>query len=201
MDYDVTNLISYNNLDVENISYEKEFKEDKIMKKKIGLLLASAMVLGTVTSTAYGFVNPLKSYNLYEDTHPSNAIVEDDGTRERVMDEYYANSLRAPGSTPTASYSESGDDSGMNIDIPKRRNDDLRESSRKVFGNPEVPAGWTQGPSFYQNPSFESIKAKYKKSDFAGCLQECTSYVRKHPNDTLGYYYLAIQKLMTKKMP
>lgn len=162
------------------------------MKKKIGLLLASAVVLGTVTSTAYGFVNPLKSYNLYEDTHPSNAIVEDDGTRERVMDEYYSNSLRAPGSAPTSSYTGMNDDSGMNIEIPKRRNDDLRESSRKVFGNPEVPAGWTQGPSFYQNPSFESIKAKYKKSDFAGCLQECISYVRKHPNDTLGFYYLAM---------
>lgn len=42
------------------------------MKKKIGLLLAAVMVLNTVSSMAFGFTNPLKSYNLYEDTHPTN---------------------------------------------------------------------------------------------------------------------------------
>jgi len=164
------------------------------MKKKIGTLLAAIMVLNTVSSVAYGFTNPLKSYNLYEDTHAVSS--EDDGTRERVMDEFYSNSMSAsnarPGAVPQEIPSMDSYMQGIQENIPRRRNDDLRESSRRVYGNPEVKAGWLEGPSFYQNPSFESIKAKYKKSDFAGCLQECISYVRLHPNDTLGFYYLAM---------
>ena len=51
------------------------------MKKKIGLLLATVMVLNTaIASTAYGWTNPLKNYNLYEDTHPSS---NDESAMER----------------------------------------------------------------------------------------------------------------------
>lgn len=162
------------------------------MKKKIGLVLATVMVLNTVSSMAYGFTNPLKNYNLYEDTH-SSVPVDSDGTRERVMDEYYSNSLRpgnagsvVPGSN--LNYEEQS----LNVEVPKRRNEVLRESSREVYGNPDVEPGWITAQSFYRNPSLDSIKEKYKKSNFAGCLQECISYVRKNPNDTLGYYYMAM---------
>lgn len=172
------------------------------MKKKIGLLLAAVMVLNTVSSIAYGFTNPLKSYNLYEDTHPTNS---DSGSSEKAMGEFYENSLGAPssGSAPSAvptSNHGSGDyvftfgygSSSPSAPPVARRNDVLRESSRKFYGNPEVEAGWINADSFYRNPTLESIIAKYKASNFAGCLQECISYVRLNPNDTLGFYYLAM---------
>lgn len=163
------------------------------MKKKIGLLLATVMVLNTVSSMAYGFTNPLKNYNLYEDTHPTNS--SSDGSTEKVMDEYYSNSLAGKGNAASSSsssqYSEdSSGDSETTHEV--RRNEDLRESSRRIYGNPAETPGWLVGPSFYANPTFESIKEKYRKSNFAGCLQECISYVRLHPNDTLGFYYLAM---------
>lgn len=168
------------------------------MKKKIGLLLATVMVLNTVSSMAYGFTNPLKNYNLYEDTHPTNTS-SSSGSTEKVMDEFYSNSLAGKGNSSTESsstqygeggavYNEDGSEGGQ----PMRRNEALRESSRKIYGNPDVTPGWLEGPSFYANPSFDSIKEKYRQSNFAGCLQECISYVRLHPSDTLGFYYLAM---------
>lgn len=166
------------------------------MKKRFGLLLATIMVLNTVSSIAYGFTNPLKSYNLYDDTHPSSSDSEDSDT-EKGMSEFYENSLSSSSksSDSKSSYSTDNNTSGESAEgnvAPARRNEVLRESSRKVYGDPSTPAGWLEGPSFYANPSFESIKEKYHKSDFAGCLQECISYVRKNPNDTLGFYYLAM---------
>lgn len=166
------------------------------MKKKIGLLLATIMVLNTaVVSTAYGWTNPLKNYNLYEDTHPSND--ESAMERENVMNDYYSNSLAGqsgdeeedsyvPASTP--SFGSSTVPSP--VEVPQRRNDYLRESSRKVYATGQP--GWLSEPSFYSNPTLASIKTKYHKSNFAGCLQECISYVKLHPSDTLGYYYLAM---------
>lgn len=196
MDYDVLFLISYNSLDVEDILIKKNSKEDKIMKKKIGLLIATVMVLNTMTSMAYGWSNPLKDYNLYDDTHPTNS---DDGSKEQIMQEYYSNSLggksSGANSVPKSSLNYSSNSSSASSEVEnatKRRNEILRESSRQVYGNPEVPAGWVTAQSFYQNPSLNSIRAKYKQSNFAGCMQECISYVRLHPNDTLGFYYLAM---------
>ena len=55
------------------------------MKKKIGLLVATIMVLNTVSSVTYGWQNPLKNYNLYEDTHPTNAQSEE---KEQAMSEF-----------------------------------------------------------------------------------------------------------------
>lgn len=168
------------------------------MKKKIGLLVATIMVLNTVSSVTYGWQNPLKNYNLYEDTHPTNAQSEE---REQAMSEFYSNSMAAKKSSPSSSvptsslnYTSTVEDSSstQTTSNEPRRNEILRESSRNVYGDPEVKAGWTTAQSFYSNPSLESIRAKYKKSNFAGCLQECISYVKLHPNDTLGFYYMAM---------
>lgn len=168
------------------------------MKKKIGLLVATIMVLNTVSSVTYGWQNPLKNYNLYEDTHPTNAQSEE---KEQAMSEFYSNSMAAKKSSPSSSvptsslnYTSTVEDlsSAQTSSNEPRRNEILRESSRNVYGDPEVKAGWTTAQSFYSNPSLESIRAKYKKSNFAGCLQECISYVKLHPNDTLGFYYMAM---------
>ncbi len=163
------------------------------MKKKIGLLLATVMVLNTaIASTAYGWTNPLKNYNLYEDTHPSS---NDESAMERdnVMNEYYSNSLAGQDSTdyvPATVPSYGSESESKQVEVPQRRNDYLRESSRKVYSTGQP--GWLSEPSFYSNPTLASIKTKYHKSNFAGCLQECISYVKLHPSDTLGYYYLAM---------
>ena len=163
------------------------------MKKKIGLLLATVMVLNTaIASTAYGWTNPLKNYNLYEDTHPSS---NDESAMERdnVMSEYYLNSLTGQDSTdyvPATVPSYGSESESKQVEVPQRRNDYLRESSRKVDSTGQP--GWLSEPSFYSNPTLASIKTKYHKSNFAGCLQECISYVKLHPSDTLGYYYLAM---------
>lgn len=168
------------------------------MKKKIGLLVATIMVLNTVSSVTYGWQNPLKNYNLYEDTHPTNAQSEE---KEQAMSEFYSNSMAAKKSSPSSSvptsslnYTSTVEDSSstQTSSNEPRRNEILRESSRNVYGDPEVKAGWTTAQSFYSNPSLDSIRAKYKKSNFAGCLQECISYVKLHPNDTLGFYYMAM---------
>lgn len=168
------------------------------MKKKIGLLVTTIMVLNTVSSVTYGWQNPLKNYNLYEDTHPTNAQSEE---KEQAMSEFYSNSMAAKKSSPSSSvptsslnYTSTVEDSSstQTSSNEPRRNEVLRESSRNVYGDPEVKAGWTTAQSFYSNPSLESIRAKYKKSNFAGCLQECISYVKLHPNDTLGFYYMAM---------
>lgn len=168
------------------------------MKKKIGLLVAAIMVLNTVSSVTYGWQNPLKNYNLYEDTHPTNAQSEE---KEQAMSEFYSNSMAAKKSSPSSSvptsslnYTSTVEDSSstQTSSNEPRRNEVLRESSRNVYGDPEVKAGWTTAQSFYSNPSLESIRAKYKKSNFAGCLQECISYVKLHPSDTLGFYYMAM---------
>lgn len=162
------------------------------MKKKIGLLLATVMVLNTaIASTAYGWTNPLKNYNLYEDTHPSND--ESAMERDNVMSEYYSNSLAGQDSTdyvPATVPSYGSESESKQVEVPQRRNDYLRESSRKVYSTGQP--GWLSEPSFYSNPTLASIKTKYHKSNFAGCLQECISYVKLHPSDTLGYYYLAM---------
>ncbi len=162
------------------------------MKKKIGLLLATLMVLNTaISSTAYGWSNPLKDYNLYADTHPSD---NDESAMERdnVMSDYYSNSLAGQNtpSVPSDIPSYGNGEPSQEVEVPQRRNDYLRESSRKVYSTGQP--GWLSEPSFYSNPTLASIKTKYHKSNFAGCLQECISYVKLHPSDTLGYYYLAM---------
>lgn len=166
------------------------------MKNKLGLLLSAVMVFNLAIPSVLAWENPLSKYNLYEDTHANQVSDE----RENVMADYYQQSVGKKLSANT-NYRESNDTdynnyynraSSRSENKSRRRNEVLRESSRKVFSDPsEVPA-WLEGPSFYAEPTLESIIEKYRRSDFAGCLQECTSYVRKNPYDTLGFYYLAM---------
>ena len=186
----------------------KNEKEDLKMKKKLGLLLSAIMVLGAAMPIALAWENPLTKYNLYEDTRINGSGEE----RETVMSEYYMNSVgnklnSRSNNQKSTSYTNSNDESAYPIppsydiealkqqaeaSIPKRRNEILRESSRNVYSDMEKTPAWEEGPSFYPNPTMESIIEKYRRSDFAGCMQECSAYVRKYPNDTLGFYYLAM---------
>ena len=158
------------------------------MKKKISILLTAIMIAGIVPQMSFGFVNPLKNYDLYADTHGNNS------PRDNAMSEmYYTDNAqnsqsmnRPPQEVPTT---EEGAVE-VNVEVPQRRNDYLRESSRKIFGTGS--ANWTKGPYFYDQPNLNSIIEKYHLSNFAGCMQECEAYVQLHPYDTLGYYYLAM---------
>lgn len=164
-------------------------QEDRIMKKNVSLLLAAILLGGIFPQISFGFTNPLKSYDLYADTH------SDSSPRDNIMSEmYYTNNAkesqsvnRPPKEVPTTA---DGDFQPVNVQVPQRRNSYLRESSRKVFGQGQ--GNWTKGPYFYDEPTLDSIIEKYRLSNFAGCMQECEAYVKAHPNDTLGYYYLAM---------
>lgn len=78
------------------------------------------------------------------------------------------------------------------------RNADLRRSSRKTYANNKYPAGWTIDQPFFEtepefvSPSMTSIKEKYHLGNFTGSMQEAEAYVRKNPDDTFGFYYLAM---------
>ena len=162
------------------------------MKKKLGLLLAAVMVFNTISTAAFAWESPLKKYNLYDDVTGGGSANDE---RERVMDEYNANSLRAGNGSgsPSQDLTFADNNSNVNVEVPKSRNETLRESSRNLYSEQiEAAPAWEAGPSFYPNPSFDSIVEKYRRSDFAGCLQECISYVRQNPHDTLGFYYLAM---------
>ena len=158
------------------------------MKKRISLLLTAIMLAGIVPQISYGFVNPLKNYDLYADTHNDNS------PRDNAMSEmYYTNNAQNSASTNRPPQQVPTTEEGgveVNVEIPQRRNDYLRESSRKVFGT--GAGNWTQKPYFYDAPNLEKKKKKYHLSNFAGCMQECEAYVQSHPYDTLGYYYLAM---------
>lgn len=186
MYYDEKNIISYNIVEKEDIFIKETLKEDRMMKNKFSLLLVAVIAANVVTTMAYGFTNPLKSYSLYDDVNPSPSREQ-----ERVMTD-----IITPKSNKTSVQSlpeiPNYDESSYSTSNVKTRNQTLRDSSKNVYSDPNTTPKWLEGPSFYPNPSFNSIVAKYKKSDFAGCMQEASSYVRQNPNDTLGYYYLAM---------
>ena len=172
------------------------------MKKSLGILLAGLMVLSIIPNVAFAWENPLKKYSLYDDVMGTNKNQKEvNNKRERATEDYYDNSMvKKNNSKRTAESAKYNDMSsydldsfpGLNYEPEKTRNEILRESSRDVYSDQETDPAWLEGPSFYPNPTFESIVEKYHRSDFAGCLQECISYVRKNPYDTLGYYYLAM---------
>ncbi len=173
------------------------------MQLKASRILMAVIALSAISTIANAVPNPLKSYDLYADTHANSA-----SNADNVMSEYYRNSMAGQRQAGRANTTDATDVTKLELpELPEpsygndsdnsrggevRRNDYLRESSKKVYADSKTPAAWTQGPSFYPKPSLESIKTKYKKSNFAGCLQEAESYVRLHPNDTLGFYYLAM---------
>ena len=165
------------------------------MKKSISLLLAAVLLGGIYPQVTFGFTNPLANYDLYEDTRGSSEA------RDNVMSEVYykkgaekseqqksISDNKPPKAVPTTK--EGGIETNVQVSLPQRRNVYLRNSSRRVFG--QGSGNWTKGPYFYEEPTLESIKEKYRKSNFAGCMQECEAYVQSHPNDTIGYYYLAM---------
>lgn len=45
---------------------------------------------------------------------------------------------------------------------------------------------------YYPNATMGSAIAKYKRANYAGCLQEIYSYIKKHPNDVYAYYYMGL---------
>ena len=157
------------------------------MNKKVSLLLTVIMLAGILPQVSYGFVNPLKNY----DTNTGVNNISPNGNINNGMN--YTNNLPTP---PLINYPPVQDPTTqegaieVNVEVPKRRNEYLRESSRKIFGTGS--ANWTKGPYFYDNPNLNSIIEKYHLSNFAGCMQECEAYVKIHPYDTLGYYYLAM---------
>ncbi len=172
------------------------------MKKKLGLLLAALIVMNTA-SLSYAFESPLKKYSLYDDVMNVPQSSNGNDERERVMGEYYNNSLgkKLTDDANNAQASSPVDQEISDLknykpeaiyDKTSSRNQKLRESSRNVYADPAEKPAWQSGPIFYAKPTLESIITKYKISDFAGCLQECIAYVRKYPKDTLGFYYLAM---------
>lgn len=167
------------------------------MRRSISLLLAIILSVSSLTPVAYGFVNPLKEYNLYEDVHSKSG-----DERDNVMSETFYNqngyNNGEKHNAPPKQNPTSSNDNGLNeaignieVEIPQRRNDYLRESSKQIYAPAGTPR-WEEGEVFYDNPTLDSIKEKYRKSNFAGCMQEAEAYVRKNPNDTLGFYYLAM---------
>ena len=134
--YDVKIIISYNNLEKEGIFIIRNIKEDRLMKKKLSLLLATIMVVNAVSTMAFAWENPLKKYNLYEDVTGGGS---GNAEAERAMEEYNSNSLR-PASVPSQNLNTS---SSSDYDLNslssqteaevKGRNETLRESSRNVY--------------------------------------------------------------------
>lgn len=169
------------------------YKKDKKMQKKFTLLLVSLILASTLPQMAFGFKNPLKEYNLYAETHNENVKYDN------AMSELYYNqngnqpqNAQAQQDNPPPPQENITTEDGVEIEIevPKRRNVYLRESSQKVYSKGD--GNWINEPYFYDDPNLDSIIEKYRKSNFAGCMQECEAYVQTHPYDTLGFYYLAM---------
>ena len=169
------------------------------MRRSFCLILAMLLTAGMMPVSVYAeFVNPLKNYNLYEDVHRNS-----DDERDNVMSEvfYSQNGLNNRGSnvnksqdkkrkTPPSTNPSVGN-IGNEIEIPQRRNDYLRESSKKIYAAAGTPR-WSEDKAFYATPALESIMEKYRRGDYAGCMQECEAYVKASPNDTIAFYYLAM---------
>lgn len=166
------------------------------MHRSICLILAMILSAGPLAQISYGFKNPLQEYNLYKDVH-RNENVNDE--RENVMrDMYYnkntsdsTNRKTPPAVNPTSKGGLNEAIENIEVPVPVRRNDYLRESSKKRYADSGAPR-WGEGKAFYDSPNLESIKQKYRDKNYAGCMQECEAYVRLNPNDTLGFYYLAM---------
>ena len=163
------------------------------MKKRISLLIAALMLGSAFPQISFGFANPLKNYDLYADTHREEAPAatevnnnDSNDKQEKKETKKAKSNKKPPKEVPTTINGEVA----VDVQVPVRRNDYLRQSSRQVFGT--GTGNWTKGPYFYKEPTLDSIIEKYHLSNFAGCMQECEAYVQLHPHDTLGYYYLAM---------
>ena len=101
------------------------------MKKNISLLLATMLLGGMFPLTTLGFTNPLKSYDLYTDTHnessPTNNVMSEVYYQKSTKSTKRATSNKPPETVPTTAKGVVD----ANADMPTRRNDYLRESSKK----------------------------------------------------------------------
>lgn len=189
------------------------------MKKKLGLLLATVAAVSLIcTTTVFASSSPLEKYNLYDDVMGGGGSGNQD--RERATEDFYNNSMR-PGTgkgngNPNSAQQQTEDeekaemarksqsiqavlDSVNTNEMVGPRNKALRESSRNVYSDITTPDPWKKDISFYAKPSLAGIRANYKKSNFAGALQESISLVN-HKNfnmltreqRTMAYYYLAM---------
>lgn len=185
------------------------------MKKKFGLLLATAVVMNVFCAASFASTSPLEKYNLYDDVMGGSTPSSANQDRERATSDFYNNSMR-PGSD--GADGKMTEEQKQEAELAKKnqsldtvlnsvnkgemigpRNKALRESSRRVFSDLKNPDPWKSEISFYPNPSINGIREKYRRSNFAGALQESISLVN-HRNfssltneqKTMAYYYLAM---------
>jgi len=185
------------------------------MKKKLGLLLAAVTAISMLgTTSVLASSSPLEKYNLYDDVMGGGSGGNQD--RERATADFYSNSMR-PGSGTDAQQQEEADkaekaerdrkaqslqdviNSANTGEMVGPRNKALRESSLNVYSDLTQTDPWKKEISFYSKPSLAGIRANYKKSNFAGALQESIALVN-HKNfgaltreqRTMAYYYLAM---------
>jgi len=188
------------------------------MKKQLGLLLAVMMVMNIASSVSLA-ASPLEKYNLYDDVMGTGSSGNQD--RERATSDFYSNSMRPGSDAATAQAAAEAAEAAEQAEEAARqerakniqeildsvntgemigpRNKDLRESSRKVYSDLKTPEPWTSEISFYSKPSLTGVKENYRKSNFAGALQECISLVNHrgfktltNEQKTIAYYYLAM---------
>ena len=189
------------------------------MKKQLGLLFAVIMVLNMAGSVSLAR-SPLENYNLYDDVMGGGSS-KPDPNRERVTTDFYNNSMR-PGSAAAAANGKPTEeeeafaaeeaerqqraqdiqnilDSVNTGEMVGPRNKDLRASSGRVYSNLNEPEPWASEKSFYSRPSMSGIRENYRKSNFAGALQESISLVNHkgfesltNEQKTIAYYYLAM---------
>lgn len=184
------------------------------MKKKFGLLLATVVVMNIFCTASFASSSPLEKYNLYDDVM-GGGNTSSNQDRERATSDFYNNSMR-PGSG--ASNEQMTEEQKQEAELAKKnqsldsvlnsvntgemvgpRNKALRESSRRVYSDLKASDPWKSEISFYPNPTINSIREKYRRSNFAGALQESISLVnhRNFPRlsneqKTMAYYYLAM---------
>ena len=188
------------------------------MKKHLGLLLAVMMVMNVAGSVSFA-ASPLEKYNLYDDVMGGGGSQNQE--RERVTQDFYNNSMRPGSDAATLNAAAAEEEKQAEAAEVKRqeraqniekvlesvntgemvgpRNKALRESSRNVYSDLSKPEPWASEKSYYERPSLEGIKESYRKSNFAGALQECISLVNHKDFETLtneqktiAYYYLAM---------
>lgn len=57
---------------------------------------------------------------------------------------------------------------------------------------PKSASGLDTETIYYPNANIQSAVKKYKNGNYTGCLQELFSLVKKQPNDSYAYYYMAM---------
>lgn len=66
-------------------------------------------------------------------------------------------------------------------------------TDEQIFGSE------TELPVYYPKATMKSAVAKYKKHNYSGCIQELYSILKKEPENSLAYYYLAMAYIKAGK--